>query len=129
MKYIDGFVIVLPKKNVEDYKKMAQLGKRIWMKYGALDYKECVGEDLYPKQLEGIETSSFPKLTNLKPDETVVFSYIVFKSKEHRNEVDAKVLQDPEMNDPQYTDKPMPFEMKKMALGGFEVIVDSAENE
>lgn len=123
MKYVDGFVIVVQKKNLAEYRKMAQFGKKIWMKYGALDYKECVGDDLHPK-MGGMPAMTFPKMTKLKAGETVVFSYIVYKSRAHRDQVNAKVMKDPLMNDPKYKDKPMPFDMKRFAYGGFKVIVD-----
>ena len=124
MKYVDGFVLVVPKKKLPAYKKMAQEGAKLWMKYGALDYKECVGDDLTPDMGE-FKIATFPQITNLKSDETVVFSYIVFKSKTHRNAVNAKVMKDPSMNDPKNKNKPMPFDMKRMAYGGFKVIVEA----
>lgn len=119
-KYVDGFVLVVPKKNLADYKKMATLGAKMWMKYGALDYKECVGDDMKPQWC----SVPFPKLAQTKPSEVVVFSYITYKSRKHRDEVNAKVMKDPAMNDPKMKDKPMPFDMKRMTYGGFEVIVD-----
>ena len=124
MKYIDGFVIPLKKSNVAAYKKMAQWGKKTWMKHGAVDYVEAVGNDLKMKKGMG---SSFGKLASLKSDETVVFSYIVFKSKKHRDEVNKKVMA--EMNSPENTKKyasmPMPFDMKRFAYGGFQSIVEA----
>ena len=124
-KYVDGFLIPLKKKNLEEYKKMAKIGAKLWKKYGALDYKECVGDDLFPKGMPGMKPAQFPKLAKAKSDETVVFSYIVFKSRKHRDEVNAKVMKDPIMNDPKNKDMSMPFEMKRMAYGGFEVIVEA----
>lgn len=121
MKYVDGFVLVVPKKKLAAYKKIAQEAGKIWMKYGALDYKECVGEDLNPGTGE-VKTLRFPKMTKAKSDEVVVFSYIVFKSRKHRDQVNAKVMKDPSMSAPKEKD---PFDMKKMAYGGFEVIVDA----
>lgn len=131
MKYVDGFVLVVPKKNLAKYKKMAEEGKKLWMKYGALDYKECVGDDLYPSMGdEKMKVLTFPEMTKIKPSETVVFSYIVYKSRKHRDQVNAKVMKDPSMNDPKNEqssssskNQKMPFDMKKMAYGGFEVIV------
>ena len=124
MKYIDGFVLVVPKKNIKIYKKMAEEAGKMWMKYGALQYIETVGEDLSPSMGdEKMKVLTFPKMTKTKPDETVVFSYIVYKSRKHRDEVNAKVMKDPSMNDPK-NKKPMPFDMKKMAYGGFESLVD-----
>lgn len=129
MSYVDGFVIVLPKANIDDYKKMAEEGAEIWMRHGALDYKECVGDDLNPKmdgmpEGEKFETTPFLKLVNAGPDETVVFSYIVYRDRAHRDEVNKKVMSDPAMTDPANQGRSMPFEMKKMSYGGFEVIVD-----
>ncbi len=124
MTYVDGFVIVLPKKNLKAYKKMATMGKKIWMKHGALQYLECIGDDLNPN-MGGAESLTFPKLTKLKSTETVVFSFILFKSKAHRNKVNAKVMKDPVMNDPTNGGNPMPFEMNKMSYGGFKVIVEA----
>jgi uncharacterized protein YbaA (DUF1428 family) len=124
-KYVDGFVLVVPKKKLAEYRKMAELGKKMWMKYGALDYKECVGDDLKTKAMGGMNPLSFLKMAKAKSDETVWFSFIVYKSKKHRDAVNAKVMKDPAMNDPKWKDKPMPFDMKKMAYGGFKVIVDA----
>lgn len=119
-KYVDGFVLVVPKKNLADYKKMATMGAKLWMKHGALDYKECVGDDMKPEWC----AVPFPKLAKTKPSEVVVFSYITYKSRTHRDQVNAKVMKDPKMNDPKEINKPMPFDMKRMSYGGFEVIVD-----
>lgn len=119
MSYVDGFVIALPKKNLPAYKRMAQIGGKVWREHGALDYKECTGEDLNVKW--GLP---FPRLTRLKRGETVVFSYIVYKSRSHRDKVNAKVMKDPriaKMMEPES----MPFDMKRMAYGGFKVIVDA----
>ena len=118
MKYVDGYILPVPKKNLKAYKKMAQMGCKTWKKYGALDYKECIGDDLNTKW--GIP---FPKTFKLKKGEIMVFSYIVFKSKAHRNTVNAKVMKEM-MNDPAMTEKQMPFDMKRMSYGGFQVIVD-----
>ena len=120
MKYVDGFVLVVPEKNLDDYRKMAEEGARIWKKYGALEYIESVGDDLNSPQA-GVR---FPQMANARPGEAVIFSFIVFKSKEHRDEVNANVMKDPLMNDPAQKDKPMPFDMKRMAYGGFSVIVE-----
>jgi uncharacterized protein YbaA (DUF1428 family) len=118
--YVDGFVIVMPKKNIAAYKKIATMAAKVWMKYGALDYKECVGEDV--KVQKGV--LGFPKLTKLKKGEAVVFSYILYKSRKHRDAVNKKVMADPAMND--FDEKDMPFKMNRMSYGGFEVIVDGA---
>lgn len=120
-KYVDGFVLVVPKNKISAYKKMAQMGAKMWKKYGALDYKECMIDDVKPKGI----TLTFAKMTKLKRGETVWFSYIVFKSRKHRDQVNAKVMKDPAMNDPKWKDMPMPLDMKRFACGGFKVIVDA----
>ncbi len=120
MTYVDGFVIPIPKKNLKAYRKMAQEAEKIWRKHGALDYKECIGNDLKNKW-----GASFSQISKTKAGETVVFSYIVYKSRAHRDSVNAKVMKDPFMNDPKYKDRPMPFNVKRMAYGGFNVIVGS----
>lgn len=119
MTYVDGFVLVVPKKNIEEYKKMARQGAKLWKKHGALKYMECQGDDLHPEWIK----LTFPKLTKLKANETVWFSFIVYKSKAHRNAVNAKVMKDPFMSDPEMA-KSMPFDMKRMAYGGFKAIVE-----
>jgi len=119
MSYVDGFVLPVPKKNLKAYKRIAQKAGKIWKKHGALDYKECVGDDLNVKF--GVR---FPKLAKLKPGETVVFSWIVYKSRAHRDSVNARVMKDPNLccdMDP----KKMPFDCKRMAYGGFKVLVDA----
>ena len=116
--YVDGFVLVVPEKKLSVYRRMAQVAEKVWRKHGALDYKECIGDDLHPKC--GLP---FPKLVNLKRGETVVFSYIVYKSRAHRDSVNAKVMKDPLLNDPKYKDMPMPFDLKRMAYGGFKILV------
>jgi len=121
-KYVDGFVFVVPKKKLEAYRKMAQFGKKMWRKYGALDYKECVGDDLRPKGMGGMKHRLFPEMVRAKSGETVWFSFIVYKSKKHRDAVNAKVMK--AMNDPKYKNMPMPFDMKRFAYGGFKVAVD-----
>lgn len=121
MTYVDGFVFAVKKKNIAAYKKMAQMGAKVWKKHGALEYKECMGEDLHPKMIK----LTFPKLIKLKADETVWFSFITYKSKAHRNEVNAKVMKDATMNEKAWKDKPMPFDMKRMACGGFKTIVEA----
>ncbi len=120
--YVDGFVLVVPKNKISDYKKMAQLGARIWKKHGALDYKECMIDDANPN-MGGMPALTFPNMAKVKKGETVWFSYIVFKSRAHRDQVNKKVMKDPTMNDPTYADKPMPFDMKRFAYGGFKVMV------
>ena len=118
MKYVDGFVLVVPEANMEAYRKMAELGKNIWKKYGALEYFEAVADDLN-SEMAGIK---FPDMVKAGTGETVVFSFIVFKSREHRDEVNAKVMSDPSMKD--MDSRSMPFDIKRMAYGGFKVIVE-----
>lgn len=118
MSYVDGFVIPLPRKNIKTYQRIATKAGRIWKEHGALDYKECIGEDLKIKGLV-----PFTKVGKAKSGETVVFAYILFKSRKHRDTVNAKVMKDPRiqgMCDP----KKMPFDVRRMAYGGFSVIVD-----
>ncbi|MFA5925774.1 MAG: DUF1428 domain-containing protein [Parcubacteria group bacterium] len=122
-KYVDGFVLPVPKKNIASYRKMAQIGARVWKKYGAIEYIEAVGEDLNPKSM-GMKFLTFAKIAKAKPGETVVFSFIVFKSRKHRDQVNAKVMK-AMMSDPKSKDMQMPFDMKRMAYGGFEVIAQS----
>lgn len=118
-KYVDGFVLPVKKKELSAYRQMAKLAEKVWRKHGALDYKECVIDDPKPQ----FAAYPFAKTVKLKAGETVVFAYIVFKSRAHRDRVNAKVMADPLMNDPKYKDKPMPFDMKRMAYGGFKVLV------
>ncbi len=119
--YVDGFVLVVPTKKIPEYTQIAKMASKVWKKYGALEYKECIADDMSPKWV----TLKFPKMIQAKKSETVVFSFIVFKSRKHRDQVNAKVMKDPIMNDPKYKDKPMPFDMKRMAYGGFTTIVEA----
>lgn len=116
--YVDGYVIPIKKKNIAKYKKMAILGRKTWMKHGALDYHETVGDDL--KAPYGIP---FTKLAKLKSDETVVFSYVVYKSKAHRDRVNKKVHA--EFAKMPQDDFEMPFDAKRFAVGGFKSLVKS----
>lgn len=120
-RYVDGFVLTVKKDRLNAYRQMAALGGRVWRKHGALEYKECLMEDSQP---QGV-TWTFPRMAKAKPDEVVIFAFIVFKSRADRDRVNAKVMKDPMMNDPKYKDMPMPFDMKRMAYGGFEVFVDA----
>lgn len=117
-QYVDGFVIPIKKKDVKAYKKMCTIGRNIWMKYGALNYYECIGEEL----TSPYATATFDKVYKLKKDETVIFAFIVYKSKAHRNKVNAKVHKDPMMQ-PENFDGVMPFDVKRMTMGGFDVLV------
>lgn len=114
MSYIDGYLLAVPKKNLKDYKAMAKYGEKIWRKHGALDYKECIGEDLKTKTW-----IPFTRVMKTKPGETVVFSYIVFKSRAHRDRVNAAVMKAMEKMD---HPAEMPFDPKRMVYGGFEVL-------
>ena len=117
MKYVDGFVLPIPKKNVPAYKRMSQKAGKIWREYGALEYRECIGEDLKVKW--GI---TYPKLLKLKPSETAIFSWIVFKSRADRDRINKLVMSDPRLA--KMMTMEMPFDMKRMAVGGFKTIVD-----
>lgn len=119
MPYVDGFVLSVPKKNLRIYKRMAEPMAKLCRKYGALDYKECVGDDLSP-DMHGMKFTLFPKMAKAKKGETVVFSYIVYKSRKHRDEVNKKIMTDPIMAK---MPKKMPFDMKRMAYGGFKTMV------
>ncbi len=116
-KYVDGFVLSIQKKNVADYLKMAKLGAKLWKKHGALSYFECQADDIHPKDV----VFTFDKMAKTKDDEVTFFSFIVFKSRKHRDQVNAKVMKDPAMNT--YANGPMPFNMKRMAYGGFNSVV------
>ena len=115
MSCVDGFVLVVPKKHLAAYQRLAKKAGKAWREHGALEYKECVGDDLKVKM--GLP---FPKLVKTKPNETVVFSYIVYKSRAHRDKVNAKVMADPRT---QGSMEIMPFDIKRMAFGGFETLV------
>ena len=115
--YVDGFIIPIKKKNVKTYRKIALLGCKVWMEYGALSYYECVGEDLKTKW-----GWTFPQMCKLKPDETAIFAFIVYRSKAHRNKVNSMIMKDPRMN---MEGVKMPFDMKRFAAGGFSVLVQS----
>lgn len=119
-KYVDGFVISIPKKNTAKYKKLAQEAMEVWKKFGALDYKECRIDDPTPKFV----SFTFPKMAKTKPNEAVWFSFITYKSRSHRNAVNKKVM---EYFDKKYgkNNMSMPFDMKRFAYGGFKVEVSS----
>jgi uncharacterized protein YbaA (DUF1428 family) len=116
--YVDGFVLPLPKKNLNTYRRLAQRAGKVWKDHGALEFRECVGDDLNVKMglsfLHGIKT---------KPGETVLFSYIVFKSRAHRDRVNTKVMKDPRLAK-MMNPKAMPFDVKRMMYGGFKTIVE-----
>jgi len=118
--YVDGYLLPVPKKNLAAYRKLAKVGAKVWHDHGALHYFECVGEDLAPKW--GLP---FPKAMKLKPGETVIFSFIVYKSRKHRDSVNARVMADPRLAATMNTMKKMPFDMKRMCVGGFETLVEA----
>lgn len=125
-KYVDGFVFTVPKKNLAAYKKMAKDGAAGWKKFGALDYYECMGEDLKTKaDPMGQKPLSFTQLTKQKPGDTVWFSFITYKSRAHRDAVNKKVMDyfGKKYSDAKYKDFKMPFDVRKMAYGGFKVEV------
>jgi uncharacterized protein YbaA (DUF1428 family) len=118
MRYVDGYVLPVPKRNLQLYRRIAHQAGKIWRQHGALEYRECAGDDLKPQM--GVP---FPRTVRLKPGETVVFSWIVFKSRTHRDRVNAKVMKDPRMAK-MMEKAPMPFDVKRMVYGGFKVLVD-----
>jgi uncharacterized protein YbaA (DUF1428 family) len=118
MPYVDGYVLPVPRKNLDAYRKIAQHAGSVWKSHGALEYRECAGEDLQVKM--GLP---FPAQIGAKEDETVVFAWIVFESRAHRDEVNAKVMADPRMKGFE-NEKDMPFDCHRMLYGGFETIVD-----
>jgi uncharacterized protein YbaA (DUF1428 family) len=117
MSYVDGFLLAVPKRKLNAYRSIAQRAGRIWREHGALEYRECAGDDLKVKM--GV---SFTRVARLKPGEAAVFSWIVYRSRAHRDRVIAKVMKDPRIQ--KITTEPMPFDMKRMAYGGFKVLVD-----
>ena len=116
--YVDGFVVPVPKRNLDAYRRMARKAGKVWREHGALEFRECVADDV-PKG----EITSFPRSVQVKRGETVVFSWIVFKSRAHRDRVNAKVMEDPRMAD-MMDMKDSPFDAKRLIFGGFEVFVD-----
>lgn len=123
-KYVDGFVLIAPTNKTEEYKKMAESGRDIWMKHGALAYYECRGDDLVPHEMGGVKPRSFTEMAGASSHDTVWFSFIIFKSKKHRDEVNAKVMTEMSEQMDEYKNMPMPFDMAQMAYGGFQVEVE-----
>jgi uncharacterized protein YbaA (DUF1428 family) len=117
MRYVDGFVLAVPKKNIEAYRRMSRKAGKVWRDHGALDYRECVGDDLNVKM-----AMTFPRLLKLKRGEAAVFAWITYKSRTHRDRVIAKVMKDPRLA--KMDMKTMPFNPKRMTYGGFKVLVD-----
>ena len=118
MAYVDGFVLPVPKKKLQAYRRMAQKAGKVWRDHGALEFRECAADDVKPGK-----RTSFPQSVKLKRGETVFFSYIVFKSKADRDRVNAKVMKDPRLTG-MGDIKSMPFDVKRMIYGGFKVLVD-----
>lgn len=116
-KYVDGFVIAVPRNKIDEYRRIARKAGEVWKEYGALEYRECVGDDLNIKF--GVP---FTKLTKAKRGETIVFAWIVYKSRSHRDRVNAKVMQDKRISG--MNEKDMPFDCKRMTWGGFKTIVE-----
>jgi len=119
MSYVDGFVLPVPKKKLADYKKLASKAGKIWKEYGALDYVECVADDVKPGKW-----TSFPQSVKLKAGETVVFAYIVYKSRAQRDSINKKIMKDPRIQ-AMCNPENMPFDGKRMFWGGFKVMVQA----
>jgi uncharacterized protein YbaA (DUF1428 family) len=117
MRYVDGFLLAVPKRKLQAYRRIAQRAGRVWREHGALEYRECAGDDL--KVTFGM---SFARTARLKAGETAVFSWIVYKSRAHRDRVNANVMKDVRMQ--KLTKDPMPFDVKRMSYGGFNVLVE-----
>jgi uncharacterized protein YbaA (DUF1428 family) len=116
-KYVDGYVLPLPKQNVDAYRRFAEEFGKMWREYGALEVIECIADDVKPG-----EVTSFPQAVKLQPDETVVLSWIVYETREHRDRVNEKVMKDPRIANMDH--KSMPFDGKRMFWGGFKVLVE-----
>lgn len=116
--FVDGFVVPVPKANIDAYRRQARKAGKIWREHGALEYRECLADDV-----EVGKVTSFPRSVKLEADETVVFAWIVFKSRAHRDRVNAEVMKDPRLAD-MMEPGAMPFDAKRMIYGGFEVVVD-----
>jgi uncharacterized protein YbaA (DUF1428 family) len=118
MTYVDGFVTPVPRRKLDDYRRLARKSAKIWKEYGALEYRECVADDVPVGKV-----TSFPRSVKRKPNETVIFAWIVYRSRAHRDRVNAKVMKDPRMSGMEMKD--MPFDAKRLIWGGFKVIVDA----
>jgi uncharacterized protein YbaA (DUF1428 family) len=118
-KYVDGFVVPVPKKNMEAYRRLARRAGKVWREHGALEYREFVADDVKVGK-----RTSFPRSVKLKPGETVVFSWIVYKSRAHRDRVNAKVMKDPRLAD-MMDPKSLPFDGKRMIYGGFKRLLEA----
>ena len=118
-QYVDGFVVPVPRRNVDAYRRIARKAGKIWREHGALEYRECVADDVQMGKV-----TSFPRSVKLKRGETVVFAWIVFRSRAHRDRVNAKVMKDPRLAN-MMSAKAMPFDFKRMIYGGFKVVVEA----
>ena len=118
-KYVDGFVVPVPKRNMEAYRRMARRAGKVWREHGALEYREFVADDVKVGK-----RTSFPRSVKLKPGETVVFSYVVYKSRAHRDRVNKKVMKDPRLAD-MMDPKSLPFDGKRMIYGGFKRLLEA----
>ncbi len=123
-KYVDGFVLVIPKGKEAEYQKMAEEGRDSWMRHGALQYFECRGDDLKQQEMGDQKSRAYKEMAAAGDDENVWYSFIVFNSKEHRDEVNKKVMAEMDEAYSEQTDFEMPTDMKKMAYGGFAVAVE-----
>lgn len=123
-KYVDGFVLVVPRGKEAEYQKMAEMGRDSWMKHGALQYFECRGDDLKPQEMGPEKSRAFTDMAGAGADENVWFSFIVFESREHRDEVNAKVMAEMDETYAEQTDFVAPFDMQRMSYGGFAVAVE-----
>lgn len=123
-KYVDGFVLVVPKGKEAEYEQMARMGRDSWMKHGALQYFECRGDDLKQQEMGDQKSRAFQEMTDATADDNVWFSFIVFESREHRDEVNKKVMEEMDESYADQGDFEMPNDMKKMAYGGFTVTVE-----
>ena len=119
MAYVDGFVVPVPKKKVEAYRRMARKASKVWREHGAIEFKECIADDVKMGK-----STSFPRSVKLKPSETVVFSYVVYRSRAHRDRVMAKVMKDKRLAG-MMDAKSLPFDAKRMIFGGFKVLVEA----
>ena len=116
--YVDGFVVPVPLRNLDAYRRMAEQAGKLWMEHGALQYRECTGDDVKPGKV-----TSFPQSVQLQEGEVVVFSWILYNSREQRDSVNAKVMEGPRMKD-MMDPKSMPFDGKRMFWGGFKTLVE-----
>lgn len=127
-KYVDGFVLVVPRGKEDEYKKMAEEGRDAWMRHGALEYYECKGDDLKPQEMGEEKSRTFPEIAGANSEENVWLSFIVFDSKQHRDEVNKKVIDEMVEKYKDQMDMPMPVDMTRMAYGGFEVAVEGLKH-